>query len=44
MEKNRKKLLLDEIMKLISYRDYVFDYSIVNVILKFLKIDLKENN
>ena len=37
MEKNRKKLLLDEIMKLTSYRDDVFDYSIVNVILEFLK-------
>jgi hypothetical protein len=39
MEKNRKKLLLDEIMKLTSYRDDVLDYSIVNSIFEFLKID-----
>ncbi len=39
MKKKRKKLLLDEIMKLTSYRNDVFDYLIVNVILEFLKID-----
>jgi len=39
MEENRKKLLLDEIMKLTSYRDDVLDYSIVNSIFEFLKID-----